>query len=170
MATKRKAKPPRAIPPAYPTGSAEGVGTAADRFYRDLEGSPAYQVIRDRETGEVFARRTLTATECHHEVAQRNAGVPLNSVSQSKLLSPTRKIKSDDPAQLSATEWVEWLMSHPPTVAKVRTFKPVGERALSMVDLEMLMKQTAPHVDFDEDMLGAVMQRLYRDFKIGHKR
>jgi hypothetical protein len=170
MATQRKAKLPRAVPKPFATGGAETVATAADRFYRDIEGSPAYQVIRDRMTGEVFERRTLSRTECYHEVALRNACVPLNPVSQGKLLSPTRKIKSDDPAQLSATEWVEWLMSNPPTVEKLQSYKPIGKRALLPLELETLMKETAPRVPFDDEMLSAVMQQLYRNFKMGHKR
>jgi len=171
MAAKRKPKSPRAIPRQFRSGAEEQAATAGDRFYFDLDDTRQFHVIRDRETGEVFARPTLSRTECYHEVAQRNAGMPLNRVSQGKLLKSTRRIKADPNAQLTnATEWVEWLMNNPPTVEALQSYKPTGQRTLSSEDLEGLMRDATNGVDFDDKMVAAVMQQLYRNFKIGHKR
>ena len=140
MVTKRKPPPARALPPQYPTGSAEHAATANDRYIVDISHKydvdkpvsiqPApYWVIHDRVTGTRDARKGMTKSAVYDEVRRLNAGLPVSSVSQGK----GRKPKIITPA----VEWVEVLMGIPWKRAFLQHCMDAGTK-LSLEDIREL--------------------------------
>ncbi len=164
---KARQKRTRAIPEQYATWrEREAAADAARvRFVADLNGDAPhmYWVIRNRETGEVERCPTVTKSEVEARVAVLNAGEPTRADNQSwgKLTKVGRRVKSADSAQLSATEWVERLVSDPRTSAVLHsdaTISPTKLREL-MAAVDEGERQV-----ISEELFGSVAQQLYRKF------
>lgn len=183
MSGSKRIARPRTIPPHYETGAERRAASAGDLYYATISTDPAlgkfraldtepWHVIEERdEQGNVIRvlhRPTLTWSEIFDEAEQLNGRAPLaNNVSRGILLKPDRKVKADDPAQMSATEWFERLVSDPETAQKLRDYVST-DRALSIDDLARLMSEVVapgrPREDYKT--LDAVAQQLFRKLKI----
>ncbi len=165
MAGKRTHRP-RAIPPQYRTGADERAATAGDRYFHDLDvdGCGGF---RDRETGQFHRRPTLTASERHDEIEQLNGRAPpASNISRGILQREGRKVKADDPLQLSVVEWVERLIGDPTVSQKMQEYR-ASRVALSLAALAALMAEVGPaYAPADAKTLDAVSQHLARYFEI----
>lgn len=179
MNTKRRPSPLRAIPPHYPTGSAERAANAKDRYVVDIEGTrgadglydPAtmYYGIRDRETGLFEPLPTFTRSEADDRAAQLNGRAPLASSKTLGRLRARKPVKWSNRELLSPTEWVERLYSHPPARAALQAFQATG-RAPTVMEFQALMASVAPTVPIDSGTLDKVSQQLRRKFGIKRPR
>lgn len=174
MAANRQ-KRVRAIPPYVPAGAPERAASQETRYVADLDGQGplAHWVIRDGETGAIVEHcHRATKSEVADRAEQLNRGTPTigDNRSWGRLTRPQRRVK--EPAalgQLSATEWVERLVSDPmgETSAVLRKYVTKARGGgLDLDGLRRLLCKVGYQRDFSESLLEAISKKLERYFAV----